>query len=426
MTPMRRMTHAADDARGRRHLVFVCLVFHPDSSATSMLFTDLLRRLAGPDLRITVLCGFPSKDGFQGRALPRREWLDSVDIIRCGWRLEGKRTLWSRTLAYTAFLAHAGVWLLLRGRDATVVGGTDPPFTAVALWLYSLLGRFRYEEMLLDAYPEGLVALGILRTNAVVTRCWRAANRRAYHRAGAITVIGRDMLELMGREYGVDSAKLRYVPHWGTVEVDMCTDLNRRPLLPDLGLGGKFVVQYSGNMGLWHDLETVVRTASRLRDEPQIHFLFIGKGRRRAGAERLAQDLGLSNITWLEFLPREQLGDSLLSCDAAVVSLRAGLEGIAVPSKLYGILACGRPVIASVPRTSEIALTVEENQCGVVVPPGSIDALANAILALAGNRAETHMMGRRARKAYDAHYTLEQAVRTFRLVWAPPESSEGR
>ena len=426
-----------------RRILFVCLVFHPDSSASSLLFTDLFRRLASQGAEITVLCGFPSKDGDREPvSLRRQETLDGIEIIRCGLRLQGKRNLPARALAYGSFLAHAG-WKLLRlGRDARMVGGTDPPFTSIALWLLSWIGRFDYECILLDVYPDGLVGVGALKDRAPLTRLWRALNRLSYRRARQLTVIGRDMIALLQRYYGVDPHMVRYIPHWSTREVDSVVDRTsvsgqpegirdsirpadqgqgtepcRGGLREQLHFEDKFVVQYSGNMGLWHDIESLVRAADSLRHDERIHFLFIGKGMRRRAAEGLSRELGLSNVTWLEFLPREQLAEGLASCDLALISLRAGLEGVAVPSKLYGILASGRPVIAQVPRESEVAYVIEEEQCGLVVEPGDVEGLARAIQALASDPSVARRMGARALAAYREKYTIEQAASAFTGIW---------
>jgi glycosyltransferase involved in cell wall biosynthesis len=166
----------------------------------------------------------------------------------------------------------------------------------------------------------------------------------------------------------------------------------------------------------------LVRAAELLRDEPHIHFLFIGKGMRRTGAEALTHSLKLTNITWRNFLPREQLPESLVNCDAALISFRSGLEGTAVPSKLYGILASGRPVIAQVPAASEVAYTVDEERCGVVVPPGDAAALASAIKVLAADPDATRAMGERARAAYDAKYSIEHAANAYAAMWGEQTS----
>ena len=408
-----------------RHVIFVCLVFHPDTSASSMLFTDLFRSLPRHSLRVTVLCGFPSKDSLEAvKQLARHEFLGDVEIVRCGLRIRGKRHLAARAAAYGSFLAHAG-WKLLKLKGApTILGGTDPPFTVAALWLLSRLRPLAYECIVLDLYPDGLVALGKLSDGSPPTRLWRWFNRRGYAGARRIFVIARDSITLLQQRYGVDPSKVIYIPFWGTAEVEEVVPGKRGPLITQLGLQDKFVVQYSGNMGLWHDINTFVHAANLLRDNERVHFLFIGKGMRRAAAESLASDLQLRNITWMDFLPREQLPESLASCDAALISLRAGLEGVAVPSKLYGILAAGKAVIAQVPRESEVAYTVEESQCGVVVPPGDAQALATAIARLANDSDLVQDMGKRARHAYVSQYTIGQAVKAYLEVWGHPRHDE--
>jgi glycosyltransferase involved in cell wall biosynthesis len=410
MMPRRNDRHAP-------HIVFVCLVFYPDTAASSILFTDLFRRLTTEGFSITVLCGFPSKDGPNGlAALPREEMYHGIRIVRCGPRL-GKATMVSRALTYAGFLLDASR-RLVRLRRATIVGGTDPPFTPVALWALSWLARFGYDEIILDLYPDGLVGLGSIRADSPVVRLWQALNQRAFQRARRIIVIGRDIEDRLVSRYRAERDNIVYIPHWATEEVEGERRHDGRGLLARLRIDDRFVVQYSGNMGLWHDIDTLVRAADALRDDPSIHFLFIGKGMRRAGAEALARSLTLNNITWLDFLPREDLSESLVNCDAALVSFRSGLEGTAVPSKLYGILASGRPVVAQVPLESEVAYTVEEERCGVVVPPGDVTGLAAAIRALAADPEGTRAMGARARAAYEAKYTIGHAAEAYGAIWA--------
>jgi glycosyltransferase involved in cell wall biosynthesis len=212
--------------------------------------------------------------------------------------------------------------------------------------------------------------------------------------------------------------RLRYIPPWSSTAIQEPLAFADNPLAEELHLRDKFVVQYSGNMGLWHDMDSIVQAAAKLADQPHIHFVFIGGGMRRKQAQELAARLELNNITWLDFFPKERLAESLTCCHAALVSLRCGLEGVAVPSKLYGILASGRAVIAQVPAASEIALVVEEERCGLVVEPGDVDALAAAIQTLACDKAATEAMGSRAFAAYQQKYTLQQAVDHFRQLWS--------
>jgi glycosyltransferase involved in cell wall biosynthesis len=408
-----------------KRILVVCQPYYPDPTSTSQLWTVLFERLAAaPDVELTVLCGFPSGQKPGSGRVSRKETRHGVKIHRCGIRLDHKRTLANRALAYVCFLLHAG-WLLMTVPTPDVLFGvTNPPFNAQLLWLASLVRGFRYQFMLQDLYPEGLIDLGGLRRQSMVARLWLAANRSAYRRAARLAVLGRDMICLLHGNYAIDPSRCHYIPHWSPLEHRTPKSLEDSQLYHHLGLTGKFIVQYSGNMGLWHDIDILVRAAEGLREDDRIHFLFIGDGRRRAAAQRLSARLGLRNLTWLDFVPLEQLDDSLACCHVSLVSLRAGLNGVAVPCKLYGILASGRSIIAQVPCDSEVALTVRENACGSVVPPGDLGGLIEAIRAASRDEARVRQEGTRARQAYDNKYLLDHGARAFRRLWDLPDQAD--
>lgn len=404
------------------HIVVVCQVFHPDTQATSQLFSELLRALGGNAQRLTVVTGYTAKRN--GSFPPKREMLGSVEIRRTGVAMDYKRSLLRRGFHYVCYLAGATreLWKL---RNCTFVFGvTNPPFTPVWLWLLRHWFVKRYQVMLLDIYPEGLLGLGTLNARSWVVRVWRAANRKALQHAERVLVLGRDMAELVESAYGRARGRIDYVPHWGLLDDAEPVSVESRQLVRDLGLAGKFLVQYSGNMGLWHDIVTIVRAAAGLQDQTDIHFLMIGDGRRLAPSRHLAQELGVRNMTWLPFQPKEHLSDSLSSCHVALISQREGLKGVAVPCKLYGILASGRPVVAMVPDGSEIDLVVREESCGRTIAPGDVGGLIAAILDLKTNPVLREQMGRNAHRAYQRKYTLQAATETFRRLWGLSAESQ--
>ncbi len=371
-----------------------------------------MARLSEGGISISIVSGFPGV--YSGQAvLPVLEVWRGLQIDRVGMRASGKKNLLVRAAGYGSY-SLAALWRLVRApRGSRVFVVTNPPFLpVVAAWCCAVRGH-RLKVMLQDIYPEGLVAVGRLRRTGLVSRLWHGLNRRAFRRADELWVLGRDMAELVQSHYGVPPGKIRLVPHWSPVEFASTFSAEQTNLFCELGLEGKFVVQYSGNMGLWHDLASVVRAAELLQADPQVIFLLIGQGRERAPAEQLARELGLKNIRWLPYQPKERLEDSLSCCHAALISQRAGLEGVAVPSKLYGVLASGRAVIAQVPARSEVALVVREERCGLVVVPGAARALADAILELASDPRCVLEMGNRSRRAYLKKYTVALGSRAF-------------
>ena len=149
-----------------------------------------------------------------------------------------------------------------------------------------------------------------------------------------------------------------------------------------------------------------------------IRFLFIGDGRRAVAAKKLSEDLGCHNIIWLPFQPQQELDDSLACCNLSIISQREGLQGIAVPCKLYGILSSARCILGVVPEGSEVARVIKEESCGVINMPEDCKSLAQEILRLSSQRDEVMAMGKRSFEAYNQKYTLDVAANSFDRHWS--------
>ncbi len=397
-----------------KQLTLFCQVFYPDEQSTSQLFADWTAALAARGWQIRVVCGFPPRQ--ESVPAPSRETWRGVEIRRVGLRLDFKRSLARRAAHYAAYLAGATRELLREPQRLALIV-TNPPFLPIVASLVRKLRNGRYAIEVQDLYPEGLVEVGNL-TDGIVARVWRRLNRFAFAGSEFTLVLGRDMRERLLSSYALPSGNVVVVPHWSPVEVAEPVAFKASALVRRQRLEKCFVVQYSGNMGLWHDIEQIVRAAALLKNESQIRFLMIGSGMRRAAAESLAEKEGLKNMIWLPFLPKTSLADSLSACHVALISQREGLEGIAVPCKLYGILASGRCVVGAVPENSEAARVIREESCGLRVSPGDAEALANAIRSLSRDPDSAVRMGENARSAYVRSYTLQFALDGFERVAA--------
>ncbi len=395
-------------------MIFLCQVFHPDYQATSQVLSELMFELARCGQAVHVVCGWPlASPDAMAAGVPKTERLNGLQIERAGFRVNFKRNLFLRGLGYGSYLGGSMRRLLFCNRGSFVLGCTNPPLMPALIWCASFFRQQSYVLLLHDVYPDGLVALGKIKRGGMVDRLWTAVNRRAFQRAERILVLGRDMATLVERRYGCRPEAIRYIPHWSQNELSPPARPEETRLWSRLGLNANFVVQYSGNMGLWHDINTLVRAAHHLLAHKHIKFLFFGDGRRKSEARALAEDLRATNITWLPFQPKETLNDSLACCHLALISQREGLQGVAVPCKLYGILASGRGVMGLVPSDSETAMVINEEMCGRVFKPDDAPGLAAAILDLSNRPEEVRQMGERARSAYQQKYTLHHAVERF-------------
>jgi glycosyltransferase involved in cell wall biosynthesis len=155
---------------------------------------------------------------------------------------------------------------------------------------------------------------------------------------------------------------------------------------------------HSGNVGHAQDLETLIRASTLLRDLERLSVVVVGDGARRSDLEELAAGLGADRVRFLPYQPREVLSQSLAAADAHFVGLAGGLSGYVVPSRLYGVLAAGRPAIVAADEDSEPARLVREVECGLAVPPGRPDLLAGVIRAIAAGEHDLEAMGRRGRE----------------------------
>lgn len=167
---------------------------------------------------------------------------------------------------------------------------------------------------------------------------------------------------------------------------------------------------YSGNLGLGHELETVVRAVSRLDGQVNLKVLFVGNGKGLKPLKKLTVELGLDNIEFRQPVPLYKLSDILAIGDIHLVAQKSGTQGLIVPSKIYGVLAAGRPTLFVGPSDCESAMIVYKSQAGVIVKPGDIDGVADALEKLALNPKLRQIMGRCAREYYEKHFGRDKSV----------------
>ena len=212
---------------------------------------------------------------------------------------------------------------------------------------------------------------------------------------------------------GVDSGRIVIVENWPEQSVAEANS-NEREFRRQHDLDGKFVVMYSGNMGLFHSFDSILRVALRLRDRDDIAFVFVGQGARKREIVDAARSVG--NIYVFDHQPEDKFSDMLASGDVHFVSLRAGYEGLIVPSKFYSILASGRPVIYEGKKKGEVARVIDEESCGVVIEPDSVDLLEKAITNYISSPSLRESHALRARLAYESRF--ERTVLASRYAHA--------
>jgi colanic acid biosynthesis glycosyl transferase WcaI len=375
-------------ARRPRVLVFN-QYYWPGVEATANLLADLCRELAR-EFEVIVVTGALGE-----RARAGRSFHDGVEIVRVRSTSFERRHLSLRALNYATYLGQSLRVGLRARRPDVVLSMTDPPIIADVALLVARRFRAPFVVISQDVFPEIAVELRRLQ-NRLVILFLRGMIRFYLERADRVVAIGETMRERL-EEKGADPSRISVIPNW--VDTRAIAPLPRdNPWAVKHGLDSGFVVMHSGNVGHAQNLDALVRASTFLRDLGDLVIAIIGSGARHADLVRLARELEADQVRFLPYQEREVLAQSLSAASVHVIGLAQGLAGYVVPSRLYGVLAAGRPVIVAADPASETTKIVERVGCGIVVPPGRPDLLAGAIRRAHDGELDLEEMGRRGRE----------------------------
>ena len=377
------------------NVLFLNRSYWPDAEATGQLLTELCEDLAS-SLDVTVIAGQPNDDPTHSKF--RRhgtEMHQGVRIRRVRHTRFPKRFLPGRLINYLSFLIAAFWAAVWTKRPDVVVVETDPPLLCLIGWFLQRVRGAKLICYLQDIHPDIGIALGKLR-NRWSLRLLRRILFHVYRGADRVIVLSRDMRDHIVQS-GIDPQGIVCIPNWiDTSKVRPVKAGN--PFRRQHGINGQFVVMYSGNLGLCQRLEDVISAAHALRGRPDILFLLVGGGSLQRQLQDQASELGLTNIRFLPYQPKAELATSLSAADVHLVPLDERVATCLMPSKLYGVLASGTPLVAVAPEECELAELTLEHDVGVIAPPGQPEALAEIIERLADHTWDLPEMGRHARR----------------------------
>jgi glycosyltransferase involved in cell wall biosynthesis len=307
--------------------------------------------------------------------------------------------------------------LLAGSRVDTIVLLTNPPLFSVFGPLIRKIRGGRFVYILMDVYPDVMVRAGMLRDGALTTRILRWIARFPLVGADKVIVLGEDMRKVAIRS-GASPEKIVTIRNWADPETVYPVAHEENRLRREWGLDGKFVVEYSGNLGVSHSFDDLLAVAEALSDHDDIRFLVIGGGVRLKEVEKAVDSRGLANVLIRPYQDASDLARSLSAGDVHYVSLRNGFEGLVVPSKAYGIMAAGRPIIYQGSEDGEIARMVSGEGIGYVIPPGDRKSLRDSILSLYRDKEICLRMGASARQVLVEKYSAAKGLDLYRKILA--------
>ncbi|AHF93541.1 glycosyl transferase family 1 [Opitutaceae bacterium TAV5] len=342
-------------------IVFLNRFYHPSTTATGQLLTDLAEGLAARGHAVRVVTSR------HDASLPEDETHNGVRIHRIGTPARWRG--FARITEFRAFHVAARRRLpsLLAPAD-TVVALTDPPLVGVTAAQACRASGARLVHWVQDIYPELLAAAGAGWPALPLVALLRLRRDRAWREATRCVTLGGDMAALL-RARGVPSDRLAIIPNWAPAGLAPPPPETVAAMRARWGLGDRFIVAYSGNLGRVHDLDVCLRVAEALRSDSRFAFVFIGEGARKSRLQRAVAARGLENVVFRPHESRRHLAASLAAADAHWVTLRDSCGSLVFPSKLYGIAAVGRPVLFAGPPGGELARQVTAHRLGIAAAP---------------------------------------------------------
>lgn len=398
----------------RPTLWVVSELYYPEETSTGYYMTRIAEGLTDA-FTVKALCGQPNYSS-RGTKAPKHEFRRDVEVFRAAGTTLNKNIILFRlinmmTLSLSTFLKGM---IRFKSRDQVLVV-TTPPSLPFVVALAALIKGATYTLVIHDNYPEILFAVGKMREDSAFATLLNFSNRWLYKHARKLIAVGRDMEKLLERKSEGLDIPVAVIPNWAELEAVHPEPRGSNQLLKELGIEDKFVFLYAGNMGHPNDVESIIESARRLKDRPEIHFVFLGTGVKESWIRSAVAEHGLANVDVISPKPRSEQVVFLNACDVALVSLVDKMLGVSMPSRTYNILAAGKPMLALTDPDSELAMVIDEDRAGWHVRPGNVDELTSTIVEIYESRAKLPSFGERARTSALNKYSLDAAINRYRV-----------
>jgi colanic acid biosynthesis glycosyl transferase WcaI len=401
------LLHRKPSPSGGKRLVMLNRFFVPDQAPTGQLLSDLAEHLAAAGVAVTVIASRPrpSPDGTGHRG---GSGIRVVDVWSSTLGLPG---VVGRLAEYATFTAGAALRLFAEVRAGdTLLVKTDPPLSCVLGWLVARARRAEVVNWCQDLFPEVAAALGFRIAAGPVGWAMRGLRNSALRAARLNVAICEQMAERLRRQ-GIGPDRVTVIPNWADGALIRPLPHRDNRLRRDWQLEGKFVIGYAGNLGRSHDPQPLITLMQRLEPYPDVVFVLIGGGTGYERLRRAVAERHLRNVQFRPYQPRERLAEALSALDLHIVTLRPACEGLAFPSKLYGAMAAGRPILFIGDPEGEEARLLSSTGAGLAVDGDDADAGAAAVARL---RLEGQRRGALARAAFDRRFRQDLAL----AAWA--------
>lgn len=407
-----------------KKITFVINYFYPDVASTGQLLTELCKDIQD-DFNLTVIAAQPGYDGNgeHQKAIFQESMLEKIKVIRIKLPKVNKNSKFSRLKYIISYFILANIALIKEKNTDMIYTISQPPILG---GLIGTIGKFfkkcKHVYNIQDFNPEQAKVVGFIKRKSIFKIATAIDNLNCKY-SDCVILVGNDMKETLKKRFSKEGGIPRniVINNW-TDEKDIIPlskeNEGVKKFIKRNNLEGKFIVMYSGNLGLYYDLENIIKITEKFREEKNLAFVFIGEGAMKTSMQEFVQSKELENVYFLPYQPKEEIKYSLNAADIHLVVNQKGIKGVSVPSKIYGVMAAGKPILGVLEKGSEAERLIKESDSGLIVEPQDYEGIANAISKFCNESNEIlENTGRSGRGYLEANLKRELSIRKYKEIF---------
>jgi glycosyltransferase involved in cell wall biosynthesis len=407
-----------------KSVLFIVHYFYPDYASTGQIMTELCRELQ-KDFNISVISVVPGytqslqQNQYKGKSITYEKF-ENIDVVRVNaTRLDKKKKI-SRLKHILSYFFNASHAILKTKKHDIVFTISQPPILGGLLGVIAKV--FKGSKLIYniqDFNPEQIEVVNYSK-NKFIIEFARWLDNLSCKIADRIIVVGHDMEStLYKRLPKINRGKVNVINNWIN-EKEVYPLSKEHPQVKEFaqkyGLSDKFIIMYSGNIGLYYDLENIIKVIEKFKDIKDVVFVFVGEGAKRDELVEYCRRHQLNNVKFVPYQPKEQLIYSLNAADVHLVTNQKGIKGVSVPSKIYGVMGAGKAVLGVLEEGSEAWLLIQKSNCGVCSEPQDYDSLEKNIRFCIENRKHMEVFGANGRQYLEKNLTMGQSIDKYRSL----------
>lgn len=392
-------------------LLILSEYFYPDKSSTPKVLTELAEDIVKNNIEVDVITSSNSYRG-QNSDLKKSEVYEGINIKRVYSSKFNRNKTLGRLINYLSFLVSAFINTIIKKDYDYILLVSNPPVLPIIGYVVNKIRSRPYIYLLHDIYPDMAVKVGAIKEDGLICKVMTSINKKIYKSAHKVIVLGKDMKQnLLDKNVAED--KIEIITNWADREKIYKISKSNEFSMKN-NIDNTFNIVYTGNIGRFHDIETILESANKLKERNDIKFIFVGDGYKKIYIEAYVKEFSLENIKVFDYQYGETYNQLLNCADVFITTLDKGIEGLGVPSKTYSYLAASKPIIAIMNKNSEIGSLVEENNLGLRVDSGQVENITEFILNMKRNSSLYENIKDNVEKIFNNNY--ERTMVTIKFV----------